>query len=77
MSRLVLVVAVVGLFGACSGDTEPVESSQTDPTRDFDVQEPALDTDWPLGLREDTDTEDTDTDTGDSDTAEETDTDAG
>jgi len=44
----VLLALPALLLTACGGDSEPLSSEPTDPTRDFEVEVPDVDTDWPF-----------------------------
>jgi len=68
MSRTITMALALGVLAGCAGSGETITSSEVDPTREFDVNVPDVDTDWPLGLDTDTDMGDTDTDMGDTDT---------
>lgn len=73
MIRSVVTLVTLVTLAGCAGSTDIIVSEGVDPTRDFEVATPQVDTDWPIGL--DTDFVDTDVDT-DSDTSD-TDTDGG
>ena len=48
MSRLAAIVLAMGVLAGCAGDDDPIQSSEIEPTREFDVAVPEVDTDWPI-----------------------------
>ena len=66
---------VLGLI-ACNTNAEEIRSQKTDPSAQFDIFLPPLDTDYPdLSTDTDTDGTDTDTDVTDTEVTGDTDTD--